>query len=335
MGIAFYLVGAYFSVLEAANTDYRHNIKLWQDGKLSHKPKLRLMPYPTTARHDFLSFYGTFAQFLGGWVYALGAVMQLLSTHYTMSNMQQVALVQLPFIVGALLFVVGAYLMAAEATNSWWCGSFSVMLALQWEVICMLCQLRALSVVHQSWFIQLIAGKLCNWVQTACMTHGTWPGWRHLYAIAQLSTRCEAIAIACMHSKIAFCMQVGFLSAASRRLPGGPGTLDTVHDHGGFVSLLHWRNHHDVPEEHAAGTLADCKWRHICFRRVLDHDAEYPSDCGGVCTTVVDAGMMHLVTGVLAVLSHSDRHLDGPEAARQRGMGQKIAGLLRPAASFQ
>ena len=120
-GIVLFLVGAYCSVLEAANTDFRARVRAWHDAGAppSPRPRLRYQPWPTTLKHDFLSYYGVFTQLYGALFFALGCAMQWRSSHVQFDPMVKMALVTLPFFMGALGFAAGAYLMAAEAAGSW------------------------------------------------------------------------------------------------------------------------------------------------------------------------------------------------------------------------
>ena len=116
----FFLAAAYCSVLEAANVDFRSRIRAWHDGQVGPaRPKMRFQPWPTTLEHDFLSYYGVFTQFYGALLFAFGCAMQLVSSHIQIDPMVKMALVTLPFFLGALGFAIGAYLMAVEATGSW------------------------------------------------------------------------------------------------------------------------------------------------------------------------------------------------------------------------
>lgn len=116
-----FLVGAYCSVLEAANTDFRARVRSWIDAGAPQnaRPRLRYQPWPTTLQHDFLSYYGVFMQFYGALFFALGCTMQWRSTHAQFEPMMKMVLVTVPFFLGALGFAAGAYVMAAEAAGSW------------------------------------------------------------------------------------------------------------------------------------------------------------------------------------------------------------------------
>jgi hypothetical protein len=119
VGSLFFVAGGYCSVLETANVDYRHQMKRWTDGERDARPRLRRVPVPHR-KHDFLSFFGTFISFWGGWLYAAAACAQLLAQHAHVGPTAKLSLVQAPFLLGAMGFTAGGVLMAAESAHSWW-----------------------------------------------------------------------------------------------------------------------------------------------------------------------------------------------------------------------
>ena len=71
------------------------------------------------ARHDFLSFHGAFLSFTGAWLYIFGSAIQLIGSHVQLTQMQKMLFTAAPFLIGAILFTAGGYLMAVEAAHSW------------------------------------------------------------------------------------------------------------------------------------------------------------------------------------------------------------------------
>lgn len=122
-----FLIGAYCSALEAANVNYRNDVREWSDNnynskerRSSSKPRIDYLPFPSHVSHDFISYYGAFTQYFGAWAFVVGTLAQLLNTHLSFSDQETRIWVTSPYFIGGVCFVLGAYLMAVEASHSWW-----------------------------------------------------------------------------------------------------------------------------------------------------------------------------------------------------------------------
>lgn len=142
VGALFFLLGAYATVLEAANVDYRSDVRRWRErvkrggggdeGGVEEgtgmgvdgmqKPTLNLAPIVEHVKHAFLSYFGSHLQYGGAALYVVATLSQLLSSHFEFSDKLTTWLVTTPYFVGGACFVAGGYLMAVEARHAWLYG---------------------------------------------------------------------------------------------------------------------------------------------------------------------------------------------------------------------
>lgn len=119
VGSVLLAVAAYCAVVEAVNVDYRSNLRKWRAVPKGLKPRVQWDPLPYHVKHAFVSYYGAYVTYIGALLFVLGNAADLIKAHKGFSANLTTALIDAPFLAGGVCFVVGGYLLTAEARHSW------------------------------------------------------------------------------------------------------------------------------------------------------------------------------------------------------------------------
>ena len=115
VGAALFCVGAYSSFIEASNIHYSERWHAWQlTGQHNAPPTIHLHPLPTEDTSKFVSYYGALAQFLGSLLFLVGASTELVGSDRNLPAAVDTWVLDVPFLVGGALFVLGAYALVSE-----------------------------------------------------------------------------------------------------------------------------------------------------------------------------------------------------------------------------
>lgn len=110
-----FCLGCYAAFIEASNVHYSEKWHAWQlAGKQGAPPKIHLHPLPTEDTSKFVSYYGALIQLLGSVLFMVGATTTLVGAHQQLSDAVDTWVLDVPFLAGGALFVVGAYLLVSE-----------------------------------------------------------------------------------------------------------------------------------------------------------------------------------------------------------------------------
>ena len=121
--IAFFL-GCYASFVEVTNVDVSEAWDEWDEGgRKGPPPAVTYAAAPSTFDSHLLSFYGIFLQYVGSVVFLVGCATEVVHTaHPGLAAPIVTWLLDFPYLVGGTCFAVGAFLLAAEGSHSWWRG---------------------------------------------------------------------------------------------------------------------------------------------------------------------------------------------------------------------
>eukprot|EP00892_Ulva_mutabilis_P007064 jgi/Ulvmu1/472/UM001_0480.1 len=124
VGALLFLAGACTSFLEAANAGFSKAWQLWHSrGRSGPRPRLLLALWPTTLRHELVSFYGAALQYAGAIVFVVGTATEVANTaDPDLSETLVRWLLDFQYALGGALFTAGGFLFAAEGSHSWWRG---------------------------------------------------------------------------------------------------------------------------------------------------------------------------------------------------------------------
>jgi hypothetical protein len=125
IGSTIFVAGAYLSCLEIANIDYGEDYQAWAaKGKEGPPPNLSTPLWPQHLRSRWISYYGTLIQYIGTLFFQVGVTVELVLTVKpdTPEAWSRWGL-DFMFLLGGAGFAVGGYLLAAEASHSWWRGT--------------------------------------------------------------------------------------------------------------------------------------------------------------------------------------------------------------------
>jgi hypothetical protein len=119
--------GCYLTFLEAANVDYSEDYDAWErKGRPGRAPRLSTPLCLQHLRSRCISYYGALIQELGSVCFIAGCVAELVLAlqpkHAPHTALLARWLVALPFQFAGTCFTLGSFLMAAEASHSWWRG---------------------------------------------------------------------------------------------------------------------------------------------------------------------------------------------------------------------
>ena len=114
-----FCMGCYAAFIEASNVHYSERWHAWQlSGQKGAPPKIHLHPLPTQDTSKFVSWYGALIQFLGSLLFMVGATTELVGGYKQLSDAVDTWVLNVPFLAGGAMFVVGAYLLVSEGVAS-------------------------------------------------------------------------------------------------------------------------------------------------------------------------------------------------------------------------
>eukprot|EP00892_Ulva_mutabilis_P007019 jgi/Ulvmu1/468/UM001_0476.1 len=120
--VAFFL-GCYASFIEAVNVDVSDAWDDWEaSGRKQPPPLVWYAPWPPSLDSPQLGFYGLLIQYLGSIIFLLGCGTEVVNRARPLGHTAVTWLLSFPYLVGGMCFAVGAFLLAAEGSHSWWRG---------------------------------------------------------------------------------------------------------------------------------------------------------------------------------------------------------------------
>jgi hypothetical protein len=119
-----FVAGCYLAVVEYANIDYADQFAAWEKaGREGPSPKLSTPLWPQQLKSKWISYYGVYIQYVGSIVFVIGCATEVAATAKPdLSKAIKRWLLDFPFLVGGFCFALGAYLLTAEGSHSWWRG---------------------------------------------------------------------------------------------------------------------------------------------------------------------------------------------------------------------
>jgi len=123
LGALTFFLGCYASFIEAVNVDVSEEWEEWHAaGRKGPPPSVSYAPWPTNLQSQQLGFYGLFIQYIGSIIFLVGCLTEVINSAHPVGELATTWLLDFQYLVGGTCFAVGAFLLAAEGSHSWWRG---------------------------------------------------------------------------------------------------------------------------------------------------------------------------------------------------------------------
>eukprot|EP00892_Ulva_mutabilis_P007053 jgi/Ulvmu1/471/UM001_0479.1 len=123
IGAVAFLLGCYASFIEAVNVDVSDAWDDWEaSGRKGPPPSVWYAPWPPSLSSPQLGFYGLLIQYLGSIIYVIGRGSEVVHRVRTLGHDAETWLIDFSYLLAGVCFAVGAFLLAAEGSHSWWRG---------------------------------------------------------------------------------------------------------------------------------------------------------------------------------------------------------------------
>eukprot|EP00892_Ulva_mutabilis_P007042 jgi/Ulvmu1/470/UM001_0478.1 len=123
VGAVALLLGCYASFIEAAHVDVSDAWGDWEaSGRKQPPPRVWYAPWPPSLKSPQLGFCGLLIQYLGSIIFLVGCGTAVLANFHPTTCPGVLWLRGFLRLLGAPLLAVGAFLLAAEGSHSWWRG---------------------------------------------------------------------------------------------------------------------------------------------------------------------------------------------------------------------